>query len=166
LIASRVKAGPTAETRKSQQVIQALAAVFFVLVVFVPGLDTRYGWSMVPWSVSVLGDILVVVGLGIVFLVFRENTFASATIELDSNQHVIQTGPYRCVRHPRYSGALVMLVGVPLSLGSRWGLLFVLVLVLVVIVRLFDEERFLKQKLPGYIQYCKKVRYRLIPYVW
>jgi protein-S-isoprenylcysteine O-methyltransferase Ste14 len=165
-IASRVKAGPTAETRRSQQVIQAFAAVCFVLVVLVPGLDVRYGWSMVPWPVSVFGDVLVVLGLSIVFLVFRENRFASAAIEVGEEQRVIRTGPYGIVRHPMYSGATVMLVGIPLALGSWWGLLFVLLLVLVIVSRLLDEERFLSQHLSGYPEYRVKVRYRLIPYLW
>jgi protein-S-isoprenylcysteine O-methyltransferase Ste14 len=165
-LASRVKAGPIAERRKGQQVIQAFAGLFFLLVVLVPGLDARFGWSVVPWYLSIVGDVLVVLGLVFVFQVFRENRFASAAIEIEAGQRVIQTGPYRFVRHPMYSGAFVMLVGIPLALGSWWGLLFVLMLVIVIIFRLRDEERFLLKSLPGYDQYREKVRYRLIPYVW
>lgn len=165
-IASRVKAGPVAETTTGQQIIQGFAAVLFVMVILIPGIDARYGWSSVPWFISIFGDVLVVAGLGIVFLVFRENRYASATIEVEPEQRVIQTGPYSIVRHPMYAGAVIMLIGVPLALGSWWGLLFVLLLSLIIAVRLLDEERFLTQHLPGYACYREKVRYRLFPYIW
>ena len=101
-----------------------------------------------------------------IFFVFRENSFASATIESAADQRVISTGPYAWVRHPMYAAALVMLLGIPLALGSSWGVLIVLALVPVLIWRLMDEERFLVNHLPGYREYQGSVRYRLLPLIW
>jgi protein-S-isoprenylcysteine O-methyltransferase Ste14 len=138
----------------------------FVAVMLVPAFDRRFAWSAVPSYVVVAGDLLVVLGFLIVFLVFRENTFTSAIIELSTEQKVISTGPYALVRHPMYIGALIMLVGVPLALGSWWGLLTVVAMTLVIVWRLLDEERFLAKNLAGYSEYQSAVRYRLLPFVW
>jgi protein-S-isoprenylcysteine O-methyltransferase Ste14 len=166
LLARRVAAGPGAEKEKGQKVIQAGAALAFVALFIVAGLDHHFSWSSVAWELALVGDALVVRGLLFVLLVFKENSFTSATIEVGAEQKVISTGPYAFVRHPMYSGALVMLVGAPLALGSWWGLLLVLVLAMVIVVRLLDEERFLIKNLSGYSDYQKKVKYRLVPWVW
>ena len=118
LLARRVQAGPTAETRRSQQVIQSFASLFFILLFIVPGLDRRFHWSSVPLVVSLAADGLVAVGFYIVFRVFRENTYTSATIEVADEQKVISSGPYAVVRHPMYSGAFLLLLATPLALGS------------------------------------------------
>ena len=109
---------------------------------------------------------IVALGLLIVFFVFRENSFASATIEVGSEQTLVSTGPYAFVRHPMYFGAFVMLLGVPLALGSWWGLLSVIPIVGVIIWRLLDEEVFLEKNLPGYTTYRNGVKYRLLPFIW
>jgi protein-S-isoprenylcysteine O-methyltransferase Ste14 len=101
-----------------------------------------------------------------VFLVFRENTFASATVEVQPGQRTISTGPYARVRHPMYSGVLVMFLGVPVSLGSWWGLLAIPPVGLVIVLRLLDEESFLAKNLAGYSEYQTHVRRRLVPFVW
>lgn len=166
LLERRVKAGPGAEKEKGQKLIQALASVAFIAVLVVPALDRRFGWTRIPiWGIAV-GNVLVALGLLFVFLVFKENTFTSATIEVGAEQKVISTGPYAVVRHPMYAGALVMLVGMPLALGSVWGLLAVLVIAAVIVWRLLDEEEFLAKNLPGYAEYRRTVRYRLVPFVW
>jgi protein-S-isoprenylcysteine O-methyltransferase Ste14 len=116
LLERRLRAGAGAETEKSQKIIQAVANVAFLALIIVPGLDHRFGWSHLPVSVVLTGDGLVVLGLFIVFLVFRENTYTSGIIEVAADQRVISTGPYRVVRHPMYAGALVMILGMP----SRW----------------------------------------------
>jgi protein-S-isoprenylcysteine O-methyltransferase Ste14 len=103
--------------------------------------------------------------LGISF-VFRENSFTAATVELAADQRVISTGPYALIRHPMYASALVMLVGIPIALGSWWGALVVVAIMPALIWRLIDEEKFLAGNLPGYVAYQEKVRYRLIPWVW
>jgi protein-S-isoprenylcysteine O-methyltransferase Ste14 len=166
LLERRVKAGPGAEKETRQKLIQSLAMISFIAVIAFPALDHRYGWSPVPAAISAAGDMLVVLGLFFVFLVFRENTYTSGIIEVGSQQKVIMTGPYAIVRHPMYIGALVMLIGVPLALGSWWGLLMVLPITLVIVWRLLDEEKFLAMNLAGYSEYETKVRYRLLPLIW
>jgi protein-S-isoprenylcysteine O-methyltransferase Ste14 len=102
--------------------------------------DHRLGWSKVPTLIVLLGDVLVVLGLYIVFLVFRENTFTSATIEVSEEQRVISTGPYAVIRHPMYSGAFIILLGIPLALGSWWALIFFFLLFAAIVWRLLEEE--------------------------
>ncbi len=166
LIQSRLKAGPAAEQEKSQKIIQAAASLFFILPFITSSIDHRLGWSKVPTWIVLLGDVLVGLGLYIVFLVFRENTFTSATIEVREEQKVISTGPYAVIRHPMYSGAFIMLLGIPLALGSWWALIFVFLLFAAIVWRLLEEEKFLSKNLPGYTSYRQKVRYRLIPFIW
>jgi protein-S-isoprenylcysteine O-methyltransferase Ste14 len=166
LLERRVQAGPIAEQQTGQKIIQALASIAFIAVIVFPALDHRFGWSRVPASVVVIGDILVALGLYFVFLVFKENSFTSAVIEVSSEQKIITTGPYALVRHPMYIGALVMLLGVPLALGSWWGLFAVIPITITIVLRLLDEEKFLAKNLIGYPEYQKKVRYRLVPFIW
>jgi protein-S-isoprenylcysteine O-methyltransferase Ste14 len=166
LLASRVQAGPTAETQKVQQVIQSLASLFFIGLFIVPGLDFRYHWSAVPALVSWISDGFVVLGFFIVFLVFRENSYTSAVIEVSNAQKVITTGPYAWVRHPMYSGAMLLLLFTPTALGSWVAIPFPLPLIGVVVVRLLEEEKFLLANLKGYDAYRQKVKYRLVPFVW
>jgi protein-S-isoprenylcysteine O-methyltransferase Ste14 len=166
LLASRVKAGPTAETQKSQQIIQSLASLFFITLFAVSGLDFRFHWSDVPPVVSWIADGFVALGFLIVFLVFRENSYTSAIIEVSSEQRVISSGPYNVVRHPMYAGAILLLAFTPLALGSWVAIPFPLPLIGVVVVRLLEEEKYLLANLSGYKDYCQKVRYRLIPYIW
>jgi protein-S-isoprenylcysteine O-methyltransferase Ste14 len=166
LLARRVAAGPTAERSRIQQVIQSIASLAFLAIFVIAGLDRRWGWSRVPRGVSIAGDVVVALGLGIVALVFRANTFTSATIEVATDQKVISTGPYAVVRHPMYAGAFLMLLGVPLALGSWWAAPAILPLYAVIVVRLLDEERVLVRELAGYDAYRAKVRYRLVPFVF
>ena len=166
LLERRVKGGPAAEKEMIQQVIQSIAGIAFIAIFVLSALDHRFAWSTVSPYVAVAGDALVAVGLFMVFLVFRENTFTSATIEIAADQKVISTGPYALVRHPMYAGAFVMLFGVPIALGSWWGLVMVIPVMFVIIVRLLVEERFLTKNLSGYAEYQSKVKYRLIPLIW
>jgi protein-S-isoprenylcysteine O-methyltransferase Ste14 len=166
LLARRVRGGPTAETQKSQQVIQSLASLFFIALFIVPGLDFRFHWSVVPPVVSLAADGFVALGFYIVFLVFRENSYTSATIEVSDEQKVISSGPYGVVRHPMYAGAFLLLLVTPLALGSWVAIPLPIPIILVIIVRLLDEEKFLSANLSGYETYRQKVRYRLLPHVW
>ena len=166
LLAGRVKAGPAAETQKSQQVLQSLASLFFLGLFIVPGLDFRFHWSTVPPVVSLISAAGVALGFWIVFLVFRENSYTSAVIEVSREQRVVDSGPYRVVRHPMYAGAILLLIFTPLTLGSWVALPFVLPLILVIAARLLEEEKFLDSNLSGYAAYRQKVRYRLVPNVW
>lgn len=166
LIKNRLKGGPIAEKEVIQKIIQALAGIFFILLFIVSVLDHHFGWSSVPTYLIVLGDIFVVLGFYIIFLVFRENSYASGIIEVGKGQKVISKGLYGAVRHPMYSGALLMLFFTPIALGSFFGVLFVIPIFLVIVWRLLDEEKFLLKNLHGYGVYCKKVHYRLVPLVW
>ena len=166
LIDSRLKAGPVAEKEKGQKLIQAFASLFFILLVLVPSLDHRFQWSSVPTYLVAASDIFVVLGLRIIFLVFKENSYTSGIIEVNEGQNVISTGPYSLVRHPMYSGGLLMLLFTPLALGSFFGLLAFPPMFFVIVVRLLEEEKFLAKNLPGYNEYRDKVRCRLIPFFW
>jgi protein-S-isoprenylcysteine O-methyltransferase Ste14 len=151
LIEGRLKAGPSAEKERSQKIIQVFASIFFILLIVVPAFDHRFHWSDVPIHVVLIGDIFVLVGLLIVFYVFKENSYAAGVIEVGKDQEVISTGPYAIVRHPMYTGALLMLCFVPLALGSWWGLFFVFPMFVVIVSRLLDEEKFLSKNLPALI---------------
>jgi protein-S-isoprenylcysteine O-methyltransferase Ste14 len=166
LIQSRLQVGPVAEQQKRQKIIQALDSLFFILPFITASIDHRLDWSEIPIWLVLLGDVLVGLGLFIVFLVFGENTFTSATIEVKDEQKLISTGPYAVIRHPMYSGAFIMLLGIPLALGSWWALIFVFLLFAAIVWRLLEEEKFLAENLPGYQRYRQKARYRLIPFIW
>ncbi len=151
LLERRMRGGPSAEKETSQKIIIFLASLGFIGLIVLPALDYRFAWSHMPPYVALAGDVLVVLGWLAIFLVFKENTFTCATIELSPNQKVISTGPYALVRHPMYAGALVMLLGIPIALGSWWGLLIIVAMMPALIWRLIDEERFLARNLPGYV---------------
>jgi len=166
LLRRRLRGGPTAEKEKRQRTIQVFASLGFIGVLVVPALDHRFGWSTVPVSLVITGDVLTAVGFSVVFLVFRVNPFTSATIEVAGEQEVVSTGPYAVVRHPMYAGSLLYLLGMPLALASWWGLLALAAMAPFLIWRLLDEERLLSRDLVGYPEYRLKVRWRLIPGVW
>ena len=123
-------------------------------------------WSNVSPIVSVVGDLLVVLGIFILLLVFRANTYASSSIEVVEGQTVIPTGPYAVVRHPMYVAILITMLGAPLALGSWWGLLAGVGTTVTLIWRILDEETMLRSDLAGYSEYARRVRYRLVPFVW
>ena len=166
LLERRMSGGPTAEKRQTQKLIMVFTSIGFIGLLVVPALDYRSGWSAVPLAIVLLGDALVAIGFYFIFLVYRANTYTSATIEIAEGQQVISTGPYAIVRHPMYASALLYLLGMPLALGSYWGLASFAATLPFLIWRLLDEEKFLAQNLPGYTDYQQKVRRRLIPGIW
>jgi protein-S-isoprenylcysteine O-methyltransferase Ste14 len=166
LLKRRLKGGAAAEKERSQKIIQTFARFIFAGILLIPGFDHRFNWSHVPVFLVMAGEILVALGFFIIFLVFRENSYTSAIIEIAENQKVISTGPYAVVRHPMYTGALLMLLFTPLALGSFWDLLIVILIFIIIIWRLLDEEKFLYKNLSGYSAYCQKTRFRLIPMIW
>ncbi|MGE5301480.1 MAG: methyltransferase family protein [Acidobacteriota bacterium] len=166
LLKRRIRGGPTAEKRRAQKLIMLCTSICFIALLVVPALDHRFRWSAMSLPGVIAGDVLVAIGFYFIFLVYKENTFTSATIEVAEGQKVISTGPYAIVRHPMYASALLYLVGTPLALGSFWGLLAVVAIMPLLIWRLYDEESFLSRNLSGYTEYQKKVRHRLIPFIW
>ena len=163
VLVRRMKAGPTAETRPVQRIIMSCITASFVLFLVVCGLDHRFGWSNVPLPVVLFGDLLIAISFYVFTKVCLENHFASATIELHEGQNVVSTGMYGVVRHPMYAGALLLLLGIPLALGSVYSGLLIFLATGILIWRISDEEKFLLSHLNGYTEYCNKVRYRLIP---
>jgi protein-S-isoprenylcysteine O-methyltransferase Ste14 len=143
-----------------------LVILLSLISIMIAGLDHQFRWSRMSVIESVAGYVGMLVGIGIQFRVFLENRFASATIEIAADQRVIATGPYALVRHPMYSGALLTDWCIPLALGSWWAFLPVVVKVPVIVLRLLDEEQFLRANLSGYADYCQKVPRRLIPAIW
>jgi protein-S-isoprenylcysteine O-methyltransferase Ste14 len=166
VVERRMRAGPKAETRPVQKVVTSAISILFIAVLVFSALDHRFGWSPVPPAISLIGDALVVIGLGIAIFTVQQNSYAAANVAVEETQTVASTGLYGIVRHPMYMGALIMFAGIPLALDSCWGLAVVVPVVIVVTVRILDEEKLLNQQLAGYREYAGKVHHRLVPYVW
>ena len=166
LLERRKNVGPAKEQNGAQRIIMSLAFVSILGLLVFCALDHRFGWSPVPLWVTLIGDVLVALGLMIDLFVFRENSYGGSTVQTIEGQKVISTGSYALVRHPMYGGVLVMMAGVPLALGSWWGLAVLVIVVPGLVWRIMDEEKLLKKDLPGYNYYVLKVRYRLVPYLW
>lgn len=166
LVERRMNIGPVAEQRPAQKLISALFILGFVGFVVLPAFDHRFGWSPVAPVVSVIADAMIVLSFLLFFVVMKSNSYAASTIQVEEEQPVVSTGPYAYVRHPMYSGALLLLAAMPLGLGSWWSVLLVLPFFPVLVWRILDEEIFLRRNLPGYAEYMQSVRYRLVPRVW
>ncbi len=154
------------EKERRQRAIIALSYPLFLAVFLLPGFDRRFGWSSVPAALVAAADIVVLAGYGLFVLVIRENSFASRIIEVEARQRVVSTGPYAVVRHPMYVANILIYLASPLALGSFWAFLPALLTPAVIVARILNEERVLKDKLEGYADYLGRVRYRLIPGVW
>ena len=166
LLERRMNVGPRAEKEPAQKIIVIGVLLLVAAMPVVSATDHRLGWSSVPTLVVIFGDMLIVLAYMGFYVVLRENTYGAATIQVAEGQKVISTGPYAVVRHPMYSWALLMMLGMPLALGSWWGLLIVVPGVAGIVARLLGEELFLPRNLAGYSGYMRKVRYRLVPFVW
>jgi protein-S-isoprenylcysteine O-methyltransferase Ste14 len=162
----RTRGGPTAETRSAQKAIIVGWYASLAATTVLSALDHRFRWSAVPTGICLVGDVLVVVGLSVVMLVVIQNSYAAATVRVEADQKLTSTGLYGLVRHPMYSGNVIMMVGVPLALGSYWGLVFVITGVIMLALRIRDEEQLLRDELGGYREYTERVRYRLVPCMW
>ena len=162
----RMRGGPVAETRTVQKVVIAGWYLSMTAIFVVSALDHRFGWSPIPMAICLVGNVLVAVGLGVAMLVVIQNSYAAATVRVEAGQKLVSTGLYGLVRHPMYTGNVITMVGIPLALGSYWGLVFVVAGLIVLALRIRDEEKLLQQELDGYREYTQKVRYRLVPYMW
>jgi len=156
----------TKEKASEQNLIIKLSYVYFIIVFLLPGFDKRYGWSNTPTWLIVVAEVFVLLGYIMVVWVFRTNSYASRTVEVDEEQKVIDTGPYGIVRHPMYVGVTTLYVLSPLALGSYWSLIPSLLMIPIIVARILSEERILVKDLRGYIEYQQKVNYRLVPFVW
>jgi protein-S-isoprenylcysteine O-methyltransferase Ste14 len=166
LLARRMRGGPMFEKEGTQRIIMTFTSLGFIAILVVPGLDRRFGWSAVPSWAVVLGDLLVATGFLLIFVVYRENTFTAATIQVAPGQTVISTGPYAIVRHPMYASGALYMFGIPLALASYWGYLALAAMMPFLLWRLLDEEIILTRDLPGYADYRRRVRHRLVPFIW
>jgi len=154
------------EKVEEQKILIRLTRLPLIAGFLLPGFDFRFDWSYVSIPVVVIANFLVFLGYMFVFLVFRENTYTSRIVEVEKDQKVISTGPYSFVRHPMYTGIILMFLATPVALGSWWALIVFIFWPVMVVVRIFNEEAVLHKELPGYNDYCNKVRYRLVPYIW
>ena len=154
------------EKRSEQRLIVKVSLVFFLLAFILPGFDKRFGWSDVPTGLVIASDICIIIGYLIIFRVMQINTFASRVIEVASEQKVIDTDLYSIVRHPMYVGAILLYIASPIALGSYWSVLPAIVIIPVIVARIKDEEAALDKNLAGYLEYKKRTKYRLIPFIW
>lgn len=151
------------------KIIVTLLIAGFLLLLVIPGVDAvRYRWSHVPLPLEIVGFIGIVLSNGLMSWALKTNPYSSAAVEIqrERGHKVITTGPYQYVRHPMYSGAILMVIVIPLALGSLITLVPATLLVLVVVVRTYLEDKTLHEDLDGYAVYAEKVKYRLIPRVW
>jgi protein-S-isoprenylcysteine O-methyltransferase Ste14 len=166
LIKRRLAAGPGAEKEKTQKTIQTISGVLVIALIIFSGVNQHFQGIRIPTVLTFISDFFVAAGFFIVFLVFRENTFTSAVVEVDKKQKVISTGPYSIVRHPMYAGSALLFLFTPFALNSFWAIPIGILLVFMLIVRLLDEEKLLLKDLPGYKEYCRKTKYHLVPFIW
>lgn len=158
--------GPWAEKETSQKLLQLLVILAWTGAIVLSSFDRRFSWSHLSLFVEIAGLAVVELGFLTIFLAFKENTFAAVNIDVEADQKVISTGPYAVVRHPMYTGLLLIVLGTPLALGSSWALISFVLMALVIVWRILFEEQFLNEHLLGYANYCRNVRYRLVPLVW
>ena len=156
----------TKEKIDAQKAIIRWAQLVVFASLLIPGLDFRFGWSHIPLWLTILSQLFVLAGYLIALWVMKENSFASRTVQIEDGQRVISTGPYRLVRHPMYSGAVLMLLFTPLALGSWLALPGYLLVIPLIVLRLLNEENMLRRDLPGYSDYCLRTRSRLLPLLW
>lgn len=154
------------EKQGEQQLVVKLSGLMFLAAFVLAGLNHRYGWVLLPGWVSWVGAALFLVSYGLYAEVLRENAYLSRTVEVQENQKVIDTGLYGIVRHPMYAVTLILFLSMPLVLGSAISFVIMLTYPLIIRKRILNEEKVLAEGLEGYTEYCDKVKYRLIPFVW
>ena len=154
------------EREKEQKSVVALSGLLLVASFIVAGLDHRLGWSNVSNTVVIIASVVLLVGYALYAEVLRENVYLSRVVEVQAGQRVIDTGLYGIVRHPMYFAVTLLYLAIPLVLGSWWALLVMLPCILLLAARIKNEEQVLHQGLSGYTDYTKRVRYRMIPWVW
>ena len=154
------------EKQNTQKGVLALSGVMFVAGFVVAGLDFRFGWSHMPMPVTITASVLFLIAYILYAEVMRENAYLSRTIKVEEGQKVVDTGLYGIVRHPMYSVTILLFLMMPLVLGSWYAVIPFAFYPVIIIIRLKDEEKLLTRELSGYTEYQKKVKYRLIPFIW
>jgi len=155
------------EKRSEQKIIHKAANLILLIIILLPGFDRRWNWSSAPIWLVVVSDVIFALGYLMLFRVFKENSFASRTVQVEQKvQKVITTGPYSLVRHPMYTSIILMFGIMPLALGSYWGLIPLPIFMLSMVLRIRDEEKMLCEELEGYKDYMQKTKYRIIPFIW
>jgi protein-S-isoprenylcysteine O-methyltransferase Ste14 len=154
------------EKERTQRHILAWGYPPLLAAVIIPGLDHRFGWSEPPAAVVFAAMAIALGGYLVILRVFLENRWAGRTVEVYPGQTVVSTGPYAIVRHPMYAGSTALYLATPVALGSWWALLPALLFVPVFVFRIRNEEEVLVRDLPGYAEYRRQVRYRLVPFLW
>ena len=154
------------EKQTAQKGVVAISALLFLAGFIVAGLDFRFGWSHMPaWAVAVASAILLI-SYALYAEVMRENAYLSRTIEVQNGQKVVDTGLYGIVRHPMYAVTIWLFLAIPVLLGSLYALLCFLPYIPVIVVRIHNEEKLLSAELDGYEEYKKRIKYRLLPFIW
>jgi protein-S-isoprenylcysteine O-methyltransferase Ste14 len=154
------------EKENAQKGVVAISGLLFVAGFVVAGLDHRFDWSYVPMWAVITASVILLVSYGLYAEVMRENAYLSRTVEVQKGQRVVDTGLYGIVRHPMYAVTLWLFLSIPVVLGSWWSLLCFAPYFPVIIVRIMNEEKVLEEGLEGYTDYKKRVKYRLLPFVW
>jgi protein-S-isoprenylcysteine O-methyltransferase Ste14 len=154
------------EREAPQKKVIAVSSLVLLAVYLIPGFDRRYAWSTVPPTLVLAADILILLGYLLFVLTIKENRYASRVVEVQDNQVTVSTGPYAFVRHPMYLAVGVIITLSPLALGSYWALIPALLFPIVLAARIDNEEQLLRRSLAGYVEYCRRVKYRLIPFIW
>jgi len=156
----------TKEKENPQKGVVALSGILFFAGFIVAGLDFRLSWSKLPTWLIITASAVLLLGYGLYAEVMRENAYLSRVIEIQDNQKVIDTGLYGIVRHPMYAATILLFLSIPIVLGSFWSFLFFLPYLPIIAVRIINEEKVLESGLAGYSEYKKRVKYRLIPFIW
>jgi len=154
------------EKEHEQSAIVIAGFVILIAGISVIGLDLYYSWSIVPAEAVIAADAISLIGYCIIFLAFRENSYASRIIEVEKNQRVISSGPYAIICHPMYLGDLMMMLAMPVALGSWAGVAIFSLYIPLIIARILNEEKVLARGLPGYAEYRRRIQYRLLPKIW
>ena len=154
------------EKQGDQKAVVAVSGVMFIGGFVVAGLDYRFGWSQIPMAVTVIASVLFLCAYGLYAEVLRENAYLSRTVKVEEGQTVVSTGLYGIVRHPMYAATILLFLMMPLVLGSWYAAIIFLVYPVLIIIRLKGEEELLVKELAGYEEYRRKVKYRLLPFVW
>ena len=154
------------ENQSEQKVVFLISSLMFIAGFVLAGLNYRFYWLVMPFWISLAAAVIFLIAYGLYREVLRENTYLSRTVRVEEHQTVIDTGLYGIVRHPMYSVTLLLFLSMPLVLGSLWSFFIFLFYPIILVKRIKNEEQVLKMELSGYVDYCKKVRYRLIPGIW